>query len=283
MRIGILYDMPRWEEKNLIEEAKKMGHEPIPVYTKDIVFFSDDKKVEPEADFFIQRNVSHNRALITSFIMEQFGYPTINDHITLFRCENKIITTYILSRHSINTPRTFITFNKNIALEFSKKIGYPLVIKPVEGSWGRMVAKADNLDTLYSYLEYQEFTTQKYKDIYYIQEFVNKPNRDIRIFVIGDEAPVGIYRVNEHNWRTNTALGAKAYPLKIDEELRELALKVREVIGGFFLGIDIFEDKDRGYLVDEVNGVPEYKNTVKVNNFNVSQFLLKKIIEWVKR
>ena len=283
MRIGILYDMPRWEEKNLIEEAKKMGHEPIPVYTKDIVFFSDDKKVEPEADFFIQRNVSHNRALITSFIMEQFGYPTINDHITLFRCENKIITTYILFRHSINTPRTFITFNKNIALEFSKKIGYPLVIKPVEGSWGRMVAKADNLDTLYSYLEYQEFTTQKYKDIYYIQEFVNKPNRDIRIFVIGDEAPVGIYRVNEHNWRTNTALGAKAYPLKIDEELRELALKVREVIGGFFLGIDIFEDRDRGYLVDEVNGVPEYKNTVKVNNFNVSQFLLKKIIEWVKR
>jgi len=283
VRIGILYDMPRWEEKNLIEEAKKMGHEPIPVYTKDIVFFSDDKKVEPEADFFIQRNVSHNRALITSFIMEQFGYPTINDHITLFRCENKIITTYILFRHSINTPRTFITFNKNIALEFSKKIGYPLVIKPVEGSWGRMVAKADNLDTLYSYLEYQEFTTQKYKDIYYIQEFVNKPNRDIRIFVIGDEAPVGIYRVNEHNWRTNTALGAKAYPLKIDEELRELALKVREVIGGFFLGIDIFEDRDRGYLVDEVNGVPEYKNTVKVNNFNVSQFLLKKIIEWVKR
>ncbi|BDB97055.1 lysine biosynthesis protein LysX [Saccharolobus caldissimus] len=283
MRIGILYDMPRWEEKNLIEEAKKMGHEVIPVYTKDIVFFSDDKKMELEADFFIQRNVSHNRALITSFIMEQLGYPTINDHITLFRCENKIITTYILSRHNINTPKTLITFNKNTALEFSKKIGYPLVIKPVEGSWGRMVAKADNLDTLYSYLEYQEFTTQKYKDIYYIQEFVNKPNRDIRIFVIGDEAPVGIYRVNEHNWRTNTALGAKAYPLKIDEELRELALKVREVIGGFFLGIDIFEDRDRGYLVDEVNGVPEYKNTVKVNNFNVSQFLLKKIIEWVKR
>ncbi|MEM0362869.1 MAG: lysine biosynthesis protein LysX [Sulfolobaceae archaeon] len=283
MRIGILYDILRWEEKNLISEAKRLGHEINPIYTKDMVFFSDEFQNDFNVDFFIQRNVAHSRAFITSFLTEEMGYVVINDHITLLRTENKIITTYILSKHNIKTPRTITTFSKNNALEFSKKLGYPVVIKPVEGSWGRMVAKADNIDTLYSYLEYQEFTTQKYKDIYYIQEFVNKPNRDIRIFVIGDEVPVGIYRVNENNWRTNTALGATAVPLKIDEELKELALKVREVIGGFFLGIDIFEDRERGYLVDEVNGVPEYKNTVKVNNFNVSEFLIRKAIEWVKK
>ncbi|WP_338599730.1 lysine biosynthesis protein LysX [Sulfolobus tengchongensis] len=283
MKIGILYDMLRWEERNLIEEGKKLGYQIDAIYSKGAVFFSDEIKIDTEANSFIQRNVSHNRALITSFIVEQAGYPVVNDYTTLLRCENKIFTTYILARHNIPTPKTFIAFDKTNALEFSKKLGYPVVIKPVEGSWGRMVAKADNSDVLYSYLEYQEFSTQKYKDVYYIQEFVNKPNRDIRIFVIGDEVPVGIYRVNENNWRTNTALGAKAYPLKINEELRELALKVKEILGGFFLGIDIFEDKDRGYLVDEVNGVPEYKNTVRVNNFNVSKFLLEKIAEWVKK
>ncbi|QGA55038.1 lysine biosynthesis protein LysX [Sulfolobus sp. E5-1-F] len=283
MKIGILYDMPRWEEKNLIEEGKKLGYQIITIYSKDFVLFSNELNIDKDADIFIQRNVSHNRALITSFLVEQLGYPVINDHMTLSRCENKIFTTYILAKHNIPTPKTFIAFDKTNAMEYSKKLGYPVVIKPVEGSWGRMVAKADNPDVLYSYLEYQEFSSQKYKDIYYIQEFVNKPNRDIRIFVIGDEAPVGIYRVNENNWRTNTALGAKAYPLEIDEELKELALKVKEIIGGFFLGIDIFEDKDRGYLVDEVNGVPEYKNTVRVNNFNISKFLLEKAVKWVKK
>ncbi len=138
-------------------------------------------------------------------------------------------------------------------------------------------------DILYSFLEYQEYTTSQFRQIYLVQEFVKKPNRDIRIFVMGDEAPVGIYRVNERNWKTNTALGARALPLKIDDELRDLALKVRDIMGGFFLGIDIFEDPERGYLVNEVNGVPEYKNTVRVNNFNVSSYLLNKLREWIKK
>ncbi|TRM74817.1 lysine biosynthesis protein LysX [Sulfolobus sp. E1] len=283
MRIGLLYDILRWEEKNLVEESKKLGFKLYPLYTKDTVFFSNELKLNEDIDIFLQRNVSHNRALVTSFIIEQMGYHVINDYNNLILCENKIFTTYLLSKHNINVPKTYVAFNRISALEYAKKLGFPVVVKPVEGSWGRMVAKADNADTLYSYLEYQEFTNQKYKDIFYVQEFINKPNRDIRVFVIGDEVPVGIYRVNEGNWRTNTALGAKALPLKIDEEIREIALKVQKIVGGFFLGIDVFEDKERGYIVDEVNGVPEYKNTVRVNNFNLSEFLLKKIAEWVKR
>jgi len=282
VKVGIAYDLPRWEEKNLIEEIKKEGHEPVPFYSKQAIFYSD-KQVNLDADFFIQRNVSHSRALMTSFLIENQGYPVFNDHMTLIKCENKVFTTFILSRADIKTPRTAIAMDKEGAIAAATEIGYPIVMKPIEGSWGRMVAKAIDDDTLRSYMEYQEFTSMYYKSMYYVQEFVKKPDRDIRIFAIGDEAPVGIYRVNSKNWRTNTALGAKAEPLKIDPELRELALKVKEKIGGFFLGVDIFEDRERGYIIDEVNGVPEFKNTVRVTGFNVSKYLITKLSEWYKK
>ncbi|MBP1357484.1 MAG: lysine biosynthesis protein LysX [Sulfolobus sp.] len=281
MRLGILYDIPRWEERNLIEVSKKLGHEVDLIYTKDSVFFTDQTGIND--DVLIQRSVSHNRAFLTTLALENLNLRVINDYMTLIRCENKAITTFLLNKHGIPVPRTGIAFNAEKALELARKIGYPVVIKPMEGSWGRMVARAPDEDTLRSFIEYQTYSTQKFRDSFYIQEYVNKPNRDIRVFVIGDEVPVGIYRINDKNWRTNTALGAKAEPLKVDEELRELSLKVREVVGGFFLGIDIFEDKERGYVVDEINGVPEYKNTVRVTDFNVSEFLIKKIEEWVKK
>jgi len=283
--LGVIYDLLRWEEKNLIQEARKLGHTVIPIYTKDFYYFynNDSNETLGDLDVVIQRNTSHARAVITSTIFENLSYKTINDSSTLIKCENKLYTLSLLSKHGIRVPKTIVAFSKEKALELANKLSYPVVIKPVEGSWGRMVARAIDEDTLRNFLEYQEYTTLQFRYIYLIQEFVKKPDRDIRIFTIGDEAPVGIYRVNSRNWKTNTALGAKAEPLKIDEELQDLALKVKDIIGGFFLGIDVFEDPERGYIINEVNGVPEYKNTVRVNNFNVSEYLIRKIEEWIKK
>ncbi|MFP3204347.1 MAG: lysine biosynthesis protein LysX [Metallosphaera yellowstonensis] len=283
MILGVSYDLLRWEERNLIDEARKEGHKIVPVFTKDMAFVTGEDLGLLGAEAILQRNTSHSRALSSSLIFEAHGLRVYNDSMTLIRCENKLHTTSLLSKSGIPVPKTAIAFSREKALEIAEKLGYPVVIKPVEGSWGRMVARAQDEDSLRSLMEYQEFTTVPFKTVYYVQEFVEKPNRDIRIFVIGDEAPVGIYRVNEKSWKTNTALGATALPLKIDEELRELALKVREVIGGFFLGIDVFEDRERGYLVGEVNGVPEYKNTARVNQFNVSGFLLRKLGEVLRK
>lgn len=284
MRIGVIYDLLRWEEKNLIHEAKRLNHTVTPIYTKDFYYFYNNEK-EPLGDFdlVIQRNTSHARAVTTSAIFENMNYKVVNDSYSLIKCENKLYTLSLLSNHGIKVPRTIVAFTKEKAVELANKIGYPVVIKPIEGSWGRMVARAVDDDTLRNFLEYQEYTSLQYRYIYLVQEFVKKPDRDIRIFTIGDEAPVGIYRVNSRNWKTNTALGAIAQPLKIDEELRDLALKVKDVIGGFFLGIDVFEDPERGYIINEVNGVPEYKNTVRVNNFNVSEYLIKKLEEWIRK
>ncbi|MGB9728322.1 MAG: lysine biosynthesis protein LysX [Thermoprotei archaeon] len=282
MNLGIAYDFLRWEENDIINEAKNRQIRITPIYLKDFSININDG-LNLDIDAVIQRGVSHSRAYTSTILFESKSLFVINPSHVLEICENKLYVTSVLAKNNIPVPRTGIAYNRDEAIKLAQKIGYPVVIKPIDGSWGRMVAKADDEDTLRSLLEYQEYSNTSFKSIFYIQEYVRKPNRDIRIFVIGDEVPVGIYRINEKNWRTNTALGARAEPLKIDDKLIDLSLKVKESIGGLFLGIDIFEDPLRGYLVDEVNGIPEYKNTVRVTGFNVSGKLLEKIAEVVKR
>ncbi len=282
MKIGISYDVIRWEEKDLLQAIRRYGSTPVPIYLKDF-HLTTEERLEDSPDLIVQRSVSHKRAQLSTLVFEGMGLSVVNPSTTLLLCQNKLHTTIQLSVNKISTPRTGIAFDETSALKLASKIGYPVVLKPIEGSWGRMTAKALDEDTLRSLLEYQRYTNTYYNNAFYLQEFVKKPDRDIRVFVIGDEAPVGIYRVNERNWRTNTALGARAEPLKVDEELEDLALRVREVVGGHFLGVDIFEDKERGYLVNEVNAVPEYKNTVRVTGFDVSGKLVSKLTEVIKR
>jgi [lysine-biosynthesis-protein LysW]--L-2-aminoadipate ligase len=276
--LGISYDVIRWEERDLIEKAKKLGIEVFPIHIP-----SFDFNAISNVDVIIQRAVSFYHAISSTILMEERGNKVINPSATLQICENKLFTTSLLRRNNIMVPETRIAFSREKALEYARSIGYPVVIKPLMGSWGRMVAKADTEDSLEGLLEYAEYSRLPFYNVFYIQKYVKKPNRDIRVFVIGDEVPVGIYRVNEKNWKTNTALGARAEPLKIDGEINEIALKVKQVIGGFFLGVDLLEDKELGYLVSEVNGVPEYKNTVRVNNYDVSIKLLSSIKEIYRR
>lgn len=282
MNLGIAYDFLRWEENDIINEAKNKQVNVIPIYLKDFsINISNGWNLNVDA--IIQRGVSHSRAYTSTILFESQSIFVVNSSRVLEVCENKLYTSVLLIKNKIPTPKTGIAYNRDEAIKIAQQIGYPVVIKPIDGSWGRMVAKADDEDSLRSLLEYQEYSTISFKNVFYIQEYIRKPNRDIRIFVLGDEVPVGIYRINEKNWKTNTALGARAEPLKIDDELVDLSLKVRESVGGLFLGIDIFEDESRGYLVDEVNGIPEYKNTVRVTGFNISGKLLEKIKEVVKR
>jgi len=281
VNLGIAYDFLRWEENDIINEAKNRQINIIPIYLKDFSI-NINNGWNLNVDTIIQRSVSHSRAYTSTILFESQSIFVVNPSRVLEVCENKLYTSALLIKNKIPTPKTGIAYNRDEAIKIAQQIGYPVVIKPIDGSWGRMVAKADNEDSLRSFLEYQEYSTTSFKNVFYIQEYIRKPNRDIRIFVIGDEVPVGIYRVNEKNWKTNTALGAQAEPLKINDELVDLSLKVKEIIGGLFLGIDIFEDESRGYLVDEVNGIPEYKNTVRVTGFNISGKLLEKIKEAVK-
>jgi len=197
-------------------------------------------------------------------------------------CGNKLHTTLKLVRHGVPTPRTYIAFSGEEVVKISNKLGYPVVLKPIIGSWGRLLAKVGDEDSLISILEHRVHLHNPIYKIFYVQEYIRKPGRDIRVLTIGDRVPAAIYRVSK-NWRTNTALGGRAVKVEINDELRELALKASKAIGGGILGIDVLEDSERGMLVNEVNAVVEFKNTVRATGVDISSIIVDYLVEEAKR
>lgn len=180
---------------------------------------------------------------------------------------NKLATLALLRRNGVPVPDTIVLFGNfidTIVENVKKSMEFPVVVKPIEGSWGKLISLVRDEEELRSILEHKMFISGSYSKVHLVQRFINKPGRDIRLVTLGEEAVCAIYRVNEKHWITNTARGARAVPLKIDSELEDLAVKVAKLVGGEFLGLDIIEDPSRGYLVNEVNAVPEFKNCVAV-------------------
>lgn len=273
-RVGIVYDVARWEEKALIEAARRRGLALEIVYLKEspIPLDSGNRSL----DIALQRSLSHEIALASTIALEAGGVRVVNTSLSTMIAHNKLWTLSILSSRGIQTPRTYIAFDEKPALEAARKLGYPVVVKPLDGSWGRLVSLAGDDETLRSIIEHRSYLPDPRFRIHMLQEFVKKPGRDIRVFLVGQEVPVAIYRVSEH-WITNTARGGRAEPAPVDPELEELTLRVAETLGVEVAGVDVFEDPERGYLVNEVNAVPDFKNTVAVTGYDLPG----KIVEYL--
>jgi len=282
----LVYEVMRWEEKALLDAAKEidLDVEPIHLYSSVLqIGYNGVKDVfKANAEIALQRAVSHSIALNATIALESLGIRVINNSMSTALAMNKLWTLSILSRNGIKTPRTLVAFSDEACFKFAQAIGYPIVLKPIDGSWGRLIAMARDEEELRAILEHRSYIPNPTMKVHMIQELVNKPNRDIRVFVVGDEVPVGIYRVSNH-WITNTARGGKAEPAKIDDELRELVLKSAKLLGIEIAGVDVFEDRDRGYIVNEINAVPEFKNTVAATGYKLQLDIMKYVKNQIKR
>ena len=220
------------------------------------------------ADVFLQRCISYFRAVHIAATLESVGKTVVNSFNVMSVCGNKLISSLKLRQAGIPTPDTMLAFSEEAALSALNKLGYPAIIKPVVGSWGRLVAQINDPTTARSLIEAREYM-HPLQQVYYLQEKIKRPNRDIRCYVIGDEAVAAIYRnAPAEDWRTNTALGGFAENRKIDPELAELSVKAAQAVGGGAFGVDLMET-DNGLVVHEVNHTTEFKNTVKVTGVDI--------------
>lgn len=281
MNIGLSYDVVRFEEKALLQSINNLGHKPLPIHVVAREFWINEVN-GLEADFIIQRCVSYNRAAATTAIFERSGHIVVNNTQVLRNSADKLLTSCLLARKNVPTPVTAIAFNRETALNAAKKIGFPVVVKPVSGSWGRNIARAFDEQSLLDILELRENMPNPQMKIHYIQEHVDKPERDIRAFYVWGEVPVAIYRVSK-NWKTNTALGGKAQPCPVTDELADLVIKAGDAVGGGVLGVDVLESREKGMLVSEVNGVVEFRNTVLVTGYDLPTKIVEKSVEVLKR
>ena len=275
--LSILYDTIRWEEKALFDAAKAKGIDTKMVDCKNL-FVNLDKN-EENFGTVIQRCVSYYRSLHSTAALEGKGVNVINSLNTSIFAGNKLFTHMLLAKHGIPTPFSAVAFSEESALELLEKRGYPMVLKPTVGSWGRMIALLKDRDSAEGIMETREKMYPIYQ-VYYLEEFVDRPPRDLRAITIGDKVVAAIYRYSGNGqWKTNMALGGRAEECKITKELEDVCVKAKNAVQGQIVGIDLMESKEKGLVVHEINNTTEYKNTVRVTGVDIPALMIDYVIK----
>ena len=268
LTVGILLSRVRVEEKLLLAELEERGVETVRFDDREYVL--DMHEPDPEmlrCDVVVERCVNHLRAWYTLRILEDWGVPTVNTFEVATVCGDKMLTTAALERNRVPSPRTILAFTPESALAACEELGYPVVMKPAIGSWGRLLARVRDRDAAEALLEHKVTLGSFHHGAFYIQEYVNKPGRDIRSFVVGDETICAIYRDSEH-WITNTARGGKASNCPVTPEIDALSRAAAQAVGGGVVAVDLLES-ERGLLVNEVNYTMEFRNSIDTTGVDI--------------
>jgi len=270
--VTILYDTIRWEEKALLEAGKKNNINIQMVNCKKLAL-NLEKKPE-DYGVVIQRCVSYYRNLHSTAALEGLGVKVINCLNTGIFAGNKLFTHMLLKKFGVPTPDATVAFSKEAALQALETQGFPKVIKPTVGSWGRLISKLNDKESAEGIIESREKMYPIYQ-VHYLEEFVKRPPRDIRAIMVGDKIVAAIYRTSGNgNWKTNMSLGGIAEPCKVTPEMEEMCIKAKNAVQGDIVGVDLMESNEKGLVVHEVNNTTEYKNTVRVCEIDIPSLML---------
>lgn len=285
VEVCVIYDKIRFEEKALYDKAKKKGLRAHIIDAKTITIDTESKRKALQlGDVILQRSISHFRGLYLTACLEFLGFLVINKFKVGETCGNKLITSLTLAKYQVPTPKTHFAFSAESAIEVISKIGFPLVLKPIVGSWGRGVFPLRDEEVANMIVEMREGDDSPLARIYYVQEMIKRPPRDLRCIVVGDKVIAAIYRYSaENEWRTNVARGGKAEVAPITNELEDIALKAAKAVGGGIVGIDLMEDEKRGLLVHEVNSTVEFKGASNVSDADIAGAIIDYALKIAKK
>ncbi|MBN1390240.1 MAG: lysine biosynthesis protein LysX [Candidatus Thermoplasmatota archaeon] len=279
LNLAMGYTLIRRDEKLLLDAAERKGMKLEPLRIQDLAIQLGGNGFE--LDGLLERGMSQFQSFYVLRMMEERGTYTLNSSEVLGRCGDKALTTETLFRKGIPSPRTSIAFDTENAIKEMERMGFPVVVKPVIGSWGRLLAKINDREAAEAILEHKEVLGGFQHTVIYIQEYIEKHGRDIRAFVIGPETICAIYR-DSHHWITNTARGGKASNCPVTDELNEICVKTANAVGGGVIAIDLFETEN-GYLVNEANHTMEFKNSIEPTGVDIPGRILDHFIENVRR
>ena len=275
--ITALYDTIRLEEKLLIESAKKNDINLEMVDCKKMSVDLNEKSCFMHP--VLQRCVSYYRNLHSTAAIEGQGVRVVNCLNTGIFAGNKLFTHMLLQKSGIPTPDATVSFSKDAAMEALERNGFPKIIKPTVGSWGRMVSKINDMDSAEGIIEGRE-AMYPIHQVHFLEEFVERPPRDIRAIVIGDTVPAAIYRNSGNgNWKTNTHLGGSAETCQITNELEDICLKAKNAVEGEIVGVDLMESNNKGLVVHEINNTTEFRNEVRVTGVDIPKLMLEYVKE----
>jgi [lysine-biosynthesis-protein LysW]--L-2-aminoadipate ligase len=275
-RVGVLLSRVRVEEKLLLAELESRGVQTKIIDDRQLVL-AVERKPELGVDVVLERCIQHGTALYALSVLETWAIPTVNRYEVAEICGNKLLTTNRLIRDQVPTPRTRVAFTPEAALAAIEELGYPCVLKPLIGSWGRLISKVNDRESAEAIVEHKDVLGNYLHSIYYVQEYVPKPGRDIRAFVVGGETICAIYRYSDH-WITNTARGGRATNCPVTPQLDELCVRAARAVGGGVVAIDVLEGAE-GPLVNEVNYTMEFRNSIDTTGVNIPAKVVDYVLE----
>jgi [lysine-biosynthesis-protein LysW]--L-2-aminoadipate ligase len=282
-RIGILCSRIRVEEKLLLQAFRARGAEPERIDDDEVVLeIRGSAGAPPRWDVVFDRSLSQTRALAALRVLEAQGVTTVNTAAVVATCGDKLATSAALAARGLPSPRTLVAFTPGAAQRAIEELGYPVVIKPAVGSWGRMVSRLNDRDAAEAVLEHKRALGSAADSVYYVQEHVDKPGRDIRSFVVGGETICAIYRESEH-WITNTARGGHASNCPVTTEIDRLSRGAADAVGGGMVAVDLLERGDGELLISEVNHTMEFRNSIDTTGVDIPGRMAAHVLSLARR
>jgi len=276
VKLGFLHSIIRPEEKFLLKELQQRKNVEIQMVDDRKLTFNLGKN-NFGIDVVLERCINHSRALHALRLFEAYGINCVNTSEVATVCGDKLLTSIALFEHSVPQPELRVAFTEESALESIEQMGYPVVLKPAVGSWGRLLAKINDRDAAEAILEHKTILGSYHHSIFYIQKYFPKKGRDIRAFVIGDKCIAAIYRKSEH-WITNTARGGVATNCPVTKQLNDIAVEAARAVGGGVVALDIFENNG-DYLVNEVNYTMEFRNSIATTGVDIPKLIIDYVID----
>ncbi|MXX20756.1 MAG: lysine biosynthesis protein LysX [Cenarchaeum sp. SB0665_bin_23] len=281
VRVGIAYDRLRLEEKMLSKAAQNMGHDTVLYDVKQARTGTEDTGIDA-GDVVLERCVSYYRGLHFTSYLEFLGIPVINRFQVASICGDKMFVTLLLKKHNVPTPTTHFAYSAESASSMLRQIGYPKVIKPVVGSWGRGIIPLRDQDATDAVIEIRKVTDTPLDRIYYLQDIIDRPPRDIRVITI-DNIPIAAMYRNAEGFRTNVSVGGDPEPCSYTGEIGEMAARASKAVGGGILGIDMMEDSKRGIMVHEVNNTVEFRGISKVSDVDIADSMVRYAVSQLRK
>ncbi len=289
MKIGVLCSRVRVEEKLIFAALRERGADYDRLDARKVAFELNGDRLGRTKEFVIRnslfairydvvlvRCLSHSRAYYLTRWLESLMVPAVSPHCVVATCGDKLLTSAALQEAGVPIPRVVTAFTPEAALEAIEELGYPVVLKPVSGSWGRLLARVNDRDAAEAILEHKTTLGGYVHSVFYIQEYVDKPGRDIRTLVAGDEVIYAIYRRSAH-WITNTARGGEPLPCPLTPEIEGLSLAAARAVGGGIVAVDLLETAEGRLLVNEVNHTPEFHGAMQATEADIAG----KIVDYV--
>ena len=281
MDVGICYSRIRRDEKLLLSELRDRGHDVTKVDVRTQRFGVHDAPAAfADVDVVVDRCLATSRSRYLTRFVDAYDVPVVNDPETAAVCADKAHNSLVLAEAGVPTPATEVAFTKEAALSTIESFGYPCVLKPVVGSWGRLMAKIDSRSAAEAILEHKETLGHYEHKLFYVQEFVEKPGRDIRVVTTDGDPIAGMARSSEH-WLTNAAQGAETEAIEVAPDVADLVERASDAVGGGLLGVDLMEVGGAGsgeYTVHEVNHTVEFQALEEVTDVDVPAA----VVDWLE-